>query len=422
MPQGLRLTHRVWLLSAAATLGFLVVLAILVTGWTRARSIRDVARNSEIREVVADVDAGLWNRFESRLDEADRLERKAIRNAAVVGLLLVGATAWFGVATNRRIGRSFEHTVGLLGRFTEGDLTVRVQTDRHDEIGRTDTALDHLFSVVGGIIYAFSGNTAILASSADQLSETSQGMSSAAEETWSQAGLVSSSAEQVDASIQSVAVAVEEMTASIHEIASNAHEAARIASDAVSAADETRSTIHSLGSSSAEIGDVVKVINAIAEQTNLLALNATIEAARAGEAGKGFAVVANEVKDLARGTAEATEDIQRRVATIQADTGRAVDAVSTIATIVGTIHGIQATIATAVEEQSATATEIGRNISEAATGSSEIARNVAGLAQAARSTSEGAATTLEAAVKLRQTANELQTTLRQFKVNPVHPR
>ena len=77
-----------------------------------------------------------------------------------------------------------------------------------------------------------------------------------------------------------------------------------------------------LGESSAEIGNVIKVITSIAQQTNLLALNATIEAARAGEAGKGFAVVANEVKELAKQTAKATEDISRKIEAIQADTKR----------------------------------------------------------------------------------------------------
>jgi methyl-accepting chemotaxis protein len=234
--------------------------------------------------------------------------------------------------------------------------------------------------------------------------------------------LVSASAEHVNSSIQSVAVAVEQLTANVQEIASNAHQASRIASDAVAATDQTNATIRLLGDSSSEIGDVVKVITSIAEQTNLLALNATIEAARAGEAGRGFAVVANEVKELARETASATDDIQRRVSMIQTSTGEAIDAISRIGAIVRTIHDIQATIATAVEEQSATANEIGRNISQAAGGSSEIARNVAGVATAARSTSAGAATTLEAAVRLGKTASDLESALSHFKIQPTGER
>ena len=124
------------------------------------------------------------------------------------------------------------------------------------------------------------------------------------------------------------------MTASIQEIARNSHEAASIATAAVEVADTANTTVARLGDSSAEIGNVIKLITSIAEQTNLLALNATIEAARAGEAGKGFAVVATEVKELAKETAKATEDISSRIDAIQSDVRAAVDAIAEIGTII----------------------------------------------------------------------------------------
>lgn len=247
-----------------------------------------------------------------------------------------------------------------------------------------------------------------LASAAQELTAVSQQMASNSEETASQANVVSAAAEQVSRNVGTVASAAEEMGASIKEIAKNANEAARVATAAVKVAEKTNTTVSKLGESSAEIGNVIKVITSIAQQTNLLALNATIEAARAGEAGKGFAVVANEVKELAKQTAKATEDIGRKIEAIQSDTKGAVVAIGQIGTIIGQINDIQSTIASAVEEQTATTAEISRNVNEAALGSREIAQNVMGVAQAARSTTEGAANTKASAEELARMAVALQ--------------
>lgn len=255
---------------------------------------------------------------------------------------------------------------------------------------------------------ALESNVHTLASAAQELTAVSQQMASNSEETAAQASVVSAAAEQVSRNIGTVASAAEEMGASIREIAKNANEAARVATSAVKVAEKTNATVSKLGESSAEIGNVIKVITSIAQQTNLLALNATIEAARAGEAGKGFAVVANEVKELAKQTAKATEDIGRKIDAIQSDTKGAVDAIAQIGTIIGRINDIQSTIASAVEEQTATTAEISRNVNEAALGSREIAQNVTGVAQAARSTTSGAANTKTSADELAKMAVELQ--------------
>src|SRR6202166_1835556 len=148
------------------------------------------------------------------------------------------------------------------------------------------------------------------------------------------------------------------MSVTIGEIAKNATEAAKIAGEAVEAAEAANQTVGRLGESSIEIGKVIEVITSIAQQTNLLALNATIEAARAGEAGKGFAVVANEVKELAKQTAKATEDISQRIRNIQGNTKDAMQAIEMIGTVINKVSQIAGTIAAAVEEQDATTNEM----------------------------------------------------------------
>jgi methyl-accepting chemotaxis protein len=212
------------------------------------------------------------------------------------------------------------------------------------------------------------------------------------------------------------------MAASIKEIAKSAGESAHVASQAVKMAETTNATVAKLGESAVDIGKVIKVITSIAQQTNLLALNATIEAARAGEAGKGFAVVANEVKELAKETAKATEDIGRSIESIQTDTQEAVAAIGHITTIIAQINDISSTIASAVEEQSATTSEMGRSVIESANGSGEIAKNVTMVALVAQNTSSGATQTMTAATDLARMASELKNLLSRFSFEPVASR
>ena len=259
-------------------------------------------------------------------------------------------------------------------------------------------------------------NAQSLASASEELSATAQQMSVNSDETSSQAGVVASASEQVSRNVETVATSAEEMSATVREIAKSATDAARVAATAVRVASEATDRIGKLGTSSVEIGKVIKVITSIAQQTNLLALNATIEAARAGEAGKGFAVVANEVKELAKQTAAATEDISQKIEAIQGDTKSAVGAIEEISRIIGEISSIQNTIASAVEEQSATTNEIARNASEAALGSTEITRNIVSVSTAAGSTSEGASNTLLAAQELARLAAELRNVVEQAAV------
>lgn len=259
-------------------------------------------------------------------------------------------------------------------------------------------------------------NSSAMAAASEELSSVSTQMAANAEETAAQAGVVSAASEQVSKNTQTVATGIEEMSASIKEIAKNATDAARVATSAVKMAETTNTTIGKLGESSAEIGKVIKVITSIAQQTNLLALNATIEAARAGEAGKGFAVVANEVKELAKETAKATEDISQKIEAIQHDTRSAVNAIAEIGGIINQINDISNTIASAVEEQTATTNEISRNVAESSKGTCEIAQNITSVAEAARNTTEGASNSQRAASELARMAAELQSIVSEFAV------
>lgn len=247
-----------------------------------------------------------------------------------------------------------------------------------------------------------------VAGASEELTSTSHTMSAAAEETSVQANVVSTGAEQVETSLQAIAAATEEMTVSIKEIAKNAHESASVAKSAVQATEHTNQIVSKLGISSVEIGEVIKVITSIAQQTNLLALNATIEAARAGEAGKGFAVVANEVKELAKQTAQATENISGKIEAIQTDTKAAVEAIGQISSVIQQVNAISNSIAAAVEEQTATTNEMARTVGEAARGSSEITKNISGVAEAAHSTSQGVHESLQAAQSLAKLAVDLR--------------
>ncbi|MCU1484983.1 MAG: methyl-accepting chemotaxis sensory transducer [Actinomycetia bacterium] len=333
----------------------------------------------------------------------------------LIAISLAAAIA-LGLALASMIAKPLRKTVEVLNRVAEGDLTTRLDVTSKDEVGQASHALNRTLDRTAAVIRSIGENATSLAGSSEELSAVSKELGAAAEETSSQSGTVAAAAEEVSANVSTVAAGTEEMSASIREISGSTTEAARVAGDAVNVARSATATVTKLGESSVEIGEVIKVITSIAEQTNLLALNATIEAARAGEAGKGFAVVANEVKELAKQTAQATDTISGKVTAIQGDARDATEAIGEIAAVIDRINEIQTSIASAVEEQTVTTNEIGRNVSQAADGANEIARNVAGVAQASEDTASGASNTLVAADGLALMAEELRRLVSQFVV------
>lgn len=272
----------------------------------------------------------------------------------------------------------------------EGDLTKRLDVQSRGEIGEMCHSFNAFMEKIHVLIKEISENAKTLNVSSSDLSDIagqlstgaegmadrSEGVANATEEMSSNMNSVAAASEQAATNIHLVATATEEMTTTVAEIAQNSEKARTITQSAVSRSDIASTKVGELGRAADEISKVTEVITEISEQTNLLALNATIEAARAGDAGKGFAVVANEIKELAKQTAEATQEIKSRIDGIQGSTSDTVTEIEQISNVINEVNEIVATIATAVEEQSVTSQEISGNVTQASQGIQEVNENV----------------------------------------------
>lgn len=284
----------------------------------------------------------------------------------------------------------------------EGDLTKRIDIKSKDEIGELAKYFNIFIEKLQGIVSSISDNTQKVGKEAVSLSEIASSLATNAQDTSERSENVAAAAEEMSANLNNVAAAMEEsttntsmvasaaeeMTATINEIADNSGHANKISGKAVTQAEETSQRMAKLGASADAISKVTETITEISEQTNLLALNATIEAARAGEAGKGFAVVANEIKELAKQTAEATLDIKTKIDDVQQTTTTTVRSIEEITTVINNVNEIVATITGAVGEQSKATEEIAMNISQAASGLGEVNENVSQISTVASTITE----------------------------------
>lgn len=411
----------------------------------RQKLLPAMAKNG--KSVIGDAQAVQQNARKASSDVSAR-----VRGVVSAANLMVAATLGIGIVVGvvlawlitRSITRPLSATVAMLKDIAEGegDLTSRLAADRKDELGELARWFNTFVEKLQGVVRQMSQNTAQLAGAATELSATATQMANGAEHTTMQSAQVAAAAEEMSVnmatiatstatmseSINSTARAVDELNLSIGEVARSAERAAGVASNAATVVAASNGQITELLAAANQIGQAIEVIQEIAGQTNLLALNATIEAARAGDVGKGFAVVATEVKELARQTATATEDIRRWVGAIQGSASRAGTSIGEIQTVVQQVNDLSRTIATAVEEQNVTTRQIAstvaesatsartvaQGVAESATASQEITKNIVGVDAAAKQTAQGAMHTQTAGHELSQMAEDFRSLVGQF--------
>jgi methyl-accepting chemotaxis protein len=378
------------------------------------------------------------------LDQADAAFGAAVGK---MGLVILIGLALMTVVLQWSMKKLFvaplSEAVGYANQIAGGDLAAEFQdSGRKDEIGDLSGALGtmtlNLRDLIAGLKQGSStlkDSSVSLGSQSDKLAEDSESMtdvantvSSAGEELSTSISGIASSAEDMSTMLNTVAASIEEMTASITEVAKSSVRSSEIADNANRKSNQAVQVMDQLKSASAKIGKVLDVITDIADQTNLLALNATIEAASAGEAGKGFAVVANEVKELARQTTQATEEINREICEMQASTATAVESVEAISKVIEEVNEISTSIASAVEEQSATlneisksggvanqaAQEITRRVQEGAKGTQEISRTIQAVREGVIETDKGIQATRRNAGELGQLADKMDELVTRF--------
>lgn len=327
----------------------------------------------------------------NRVDIVNGLDIKMLRNNLLVGFLVVLASIFITVILVRSINNPLKSLAEKAVKVGGGDYTITFESSIDDAIGQLTNSLgimvlkgrEMLHDIVKSSQSLSSASTELAAISdqmvgnAESTTEIADGTSQNALDVSDNMNSVSAAMEESAVNLDMIASASEEMGTTINEIAKNSAKAGQTTKEAVEIAKTSHISILELGEAAKDIGTVTETITEISEQTNLLALNATIEAARAGEAGKGFAVVANEIKDLARETANATSKIKEAISSIQQKTAGTVHDIEGITKVINDVNEIVNGIVSAVEEQSITTNEIVSNVSQASQGIIEINKNVA---------------------------------------------
>ena len=338
--------------------------------------------------------------------------------AVLLGLIL-------SITITRSIIVPVRKAVEITGHLAQGNFSSDVPDmlrSRGDEMGDLARAFQTMIGNTRNLLTNMTNGVQTVASSATELSavsaQTSQSVqtlsdktntvAAASEESSANTTSVAASMEQASTNLIHVASATEEMSATIGEIAANSEKARSISADAGAQAASVSALMQQLGQAAQEIGKVTETIAGISSQTNLLALNATIEAARAGAAGKGFAVVANEIKELARQTATATEDIKAKINGVQTSAGSAIADIEKITGVINEVSHIVSSIATAIEEQATVTRDVAGNIAQASAGVKEANERVAQTASVSKSMAQDIAGVNAAAGEIRAGGEQVQ--------------
>ena len=344
---------------------------------------------TEVRHEITENASSTVNEITATSNGLSKRTRNLFTIGSIMGFIMVLTIMLLNArSVLKLLGGEPDAMVQLAMRIANGDLK---DTDTSKSVpGSLQAALQdmttNLRSLIGNIVAEGRSLTATstelalaaedMTGGAEQSAARADTVAAATEEMSANMGTVTMASEQAAQNVNVMATAMEEMSAAIQEIAENTERANAMTGEAVNYAKSSSEKVNHLGIAAREISKVTEVITEISEQTNLLALNATIEAARAGEAGKGFAVVANEIKELAKQTADATGEIKNKIESIQSSTDETVTEITEISTVIDGVNDIVSTIASAVEEQSVTANDISGNVNDAANGISEVNENV----------------------------------------------